>query len=150
MTRQVGDRGNAHPKFGRVINISLGQRKKGRQATGQYSAAKAATSVSPKALRWPGNRQNRHHREVILPGLYNTGDGAGGAEGSAGRKKRYSTYDSLNRLGEREDDRARRGFPRRRRGGIITGSTLTLNGGQYQEDLPWSFRGHRAQRANPE
>ena len=112
MTRQVIE-GMRARKFGRVINISSINGQKGQFGQVNYSAAKAGDISFTKALG-AGERQGRHHRERDLPRLYQHRNGAGGAEGRAGKEHPAADPGQSPRRARR--NRPRGGVPRRRRG----------------------------------
>ena len=115
-------------KFGRIINISSINGQKGQIGQSNYSAAKAGELGFTKALAQESAKLG-HHRERDRTGLYQHRDGAGSAEGCAGEKHPAADPDRPTRRARR--NRALRGLPRGRQRRLITGSTLTANGGQY-------------------
>ena len=76
-----------------------------------------------------GGRARRHHRQRDLPGLHRHRDGAGGAEGRAGED--HLPLIPVGRLGEPEEIARCVVFLAADDAGFITGSTLSVNGGQY-------------------
>ena len=127
MCRQVIE-GMRERKFGRIINISSINGQKGQFGQTNYSAAKAGEIGFTKALAQEGARA-RHHRQRHRAGLYQYRDGAGGAEGRAGEKILPTI--PVGRLGEPEEIARCVVFLASDDAGFITGSTLTVNGGQY-------------------
>ena len=126
MTRQVIE-GMRARKFGRVINISSINGQKGQFGQTNYSAAKAGEIGFTKALAQEGARpalpSTRSRR------LHQHRDGAGGVEGCAGEDVLPTI--PIGRLGEPEEIGRCVVFLASDDAGLITGSTLTANGGQY-------------------
>ena len=92
-----------------------------------YSAAKAGEIGFTKALALE-NARKRHHRQRHLPRLHRHRDGAGGAEGRAG--KEHLPQIPVGRLGEPEEIARCVVFLASDEAGFMTGSTLSANGGQ--------------------
>jgi acetoacetyl-CoA reductase len=111
MTRQVIE-GMRARKFGRVINISSVNGQKGQFGQVNYSAAKAGITVN-----------------VICPGYINTEMVQ--AVPKEVLEKSILPLIPLNRLGEPEEIARSVVFLATDDAGLITGSTLTVNGGQY-------------------
>ena len=76
-----------------------------------------------------GRRARRHHGECDLPGLHQHRHGAGGAEGRAGEN--ILPQIPIGRLGEPEEIARCVVFLASDDAGLITGATLSANGGQY-------------------
>ena len=112
MTRLVID-GMRSRSFGRIINISSINGRKGQMGQANYSAAKAGLLGFTKAVAQEGGRA-RHHRQRHRAGLHRHRDGAGGAEGGAGHQDPALHPGRPARHGR--GDRALRRLPRRRRG----------------------------------
>jgi len=129
MTRQVIE-GMRARKFGRVINISSINGQKGQFAPGQLFRVQGRRHRLHQGLG-AGECQGRHHGECDLPRLHQHRNGAGGAEGGAGEKHPAADPgQSPGRAGGKS--RARWCSWPPTTAGFITGSTLTVNGGQYQ------------------
>ncbi|MGR3493611.1 MAG: acetoacetyl-CoA reductase [Shimia sp.] len=115
-------------KFGRVISISSINGQKGQFAQANYSAAKAGDLGFTKALAQEGARAGITVN-AICPGYINT-------DMMAGIKQ--EVMDSVilpaipvGRLGEAEEIARGVVFLASDQAAFITGSTLTINGGQY-------------------
>jgi acetoacetyl-CoA reductase len=111
VTRQVIE-GMRTRKFGRIINISSVNGQKGQFGQVNYSAAKAGITVN-----------------VICPGYINTEMVQ--AVPKDVLEKNILPLIPLNRLGEPEEIARSVVFLAADEAGFITGSTLTVNGGQY-------------------
>ena len=85
MTRQVIE-GMRARKFGRVIIDLLDQRPEGPVRPGQLFGRQGRRHRLHQGAG-AGERQGRHHRQRDLPRLYQHRNGAGGAEGSAGKER---------------------------------------------------------------
>jgi acetoacetyl-CoA reductase len=114
MTRQVIE-GMRARKFGRVINISSINGQKGQFGQVNYSASKAGDIGFTKALALE-NAKGGITVNVICPGYINT---------------EILPQIPVNRLGEPEEIARSVVFLAADEAGFITGSTLTVNGGQY-------------------
>ncbi|HEY1473545.1 MAG TPA: acetoacetyl-CoA reductase [Pseudolabrys sp.] len=127
MTRQVIE-GMRERKFGRVINISSINGQKGQFGQCNYSAAKAGEIGFTKALAQeaarPGITVN-----VICPGYINTEMVQ--AVPLAVLEKAILPLIPIGRLGEPEEIARCVVFLASDDAGLITGSTLSANGGQY-------------------
>jgi acetoacetyl-CoA reductase len=127
MSRQVieGMRGR---KFGRIINISSINGQKGQFGQVNYSAAKAGEIGFTKALAIE-NAKGGITVNAICPGYINT------EMVQAVRKdvleKAILPLIPIGRLGEPEEIARAVVFLAADEAGAITGSTLTVNGGQY-------------------
>ncbi|MGY4282854.1 NAD(P)-dependent dehydrogenase (short-subunit alcohol dehydrogenase family) [Bradyrhizobium sp. LM2.7] len=110
MSRQVieGMRGR---KFGRIVNISSINGQKGQFGQVNYSAAKAGEIGFTKALALE-NAKGGVTVNAICPGVHQHRDGAGGAEGRAGKGHPAADPDRPPRRAR--GDRARGRVPRRR------------------------------------
>ena len=114
--------------FGRIINISSINGQKGQMGQVNYSAAKAGDIGFTKALAQE-NASKGITVNAICPGYIAT-------EMVMAVPKDVLEKAILPQIPVRPPrraggDRALRGVPRLRRAGFITGSTLTVNGGQY-------------------
>jgi acetoacetyl-CoA reductase len=127
MTRQVieGMRGR---KFGRIINISSINGQKGQFGQVNYSAAKAGDIGFTKALALE-NAKGGITVNVIAPGYINTEMVQ--AVPREVLEKNVIPQIPVNRLGEPEEIARAVVFLAAEDAGFITGSTLTVNGGQY-------------------
>jgi acetoacetyl-CoA reductase len=127
MTRQVieGMRGR---KFGRIINISSINGQKGQFGQVNYSAAKAGDIGFTKALALE-NAKVGITVNVIAPGYINTEMVQ--AVPKDVLEKNVIPQIPVNRLGEPEEIARAVLFLAADEAGFITGSTLTVNGGQY-------------------
>jgi NAD(P)-dependent dehydrogenase (short-subunit alcohol dehydrogenase family) len=96
MTRHVID-GMRARSFGRIINVSSINGRKGQMGQTNYSAAKAGMHGFTKALAFERRGQG-HHRQHHRAGLHRHRDGARRAEGSA----RHQDHPAIpvGRLGE--------------------------------------------------
>src|SRR6202050_5384387 len=127
MTRQVIE-GMRARKFGRVINISSINGQKGQFGQVNYSAAKAGDIRFNKALALE-NAKAGITVNVICPGYINTEMVQ--AVPKEVVKKSILPMIPVNRLGEPEEIARSVVFLAADEAGFITGSTLTVNGGQY-------------------
>src|SRR5262245_26703833 len=128
MTRPVIE-GMRARKFGRIINISSINGQKGQFGQVNYSAAKAGDIGFTKALALE-NAKGGITVNAICPGYINTEMVQ--AVPIAVLEKAVIPNIPVNRLGEPEEiDRAVVVLAADE-AGFITGSTLTVNGGQYQ------------------
>src|ERR1700719_802402 len=126
VTRQVIE-GMRARKFGRIINISSVNGQKGQFGQVNYSAAKAGDIGFTKALALE-NAKLGVTVNVICPGYINTEMVQ--AVPKDVLEKNILPLIPLNRLGEPEEI-ARSVVFLAAEAGFITGSTLTVNGGQY-------------------
>jgi acetoacetyl-CoA reductase len=126
MTRQVIE-GMRARGFGRIINISSINGQKGQAGQTNYSAAKAGMIGFTKALA-----QESANKGItvncIAPGYIDTEMVAGVPEETL--KKIVATI-PVGRLGRAEEIAKAVSYLASEEGGFITGSTLTINGGQY-------------------
>ena len=127
MTRQVIE-GMRSRKFGRVINISSINGQKGQFGQVYYSAAKAGDIGFTKALALE-NAKIGITVNVICPGYINTEMVQ--AVPKDVLEKSVLPQIPVNRLGEPEEIARAVVFLAAEDAGFITGSTLTVNGGQY-------------------
>jgi acetoacetyl-CoA reductase len=127
MTRQVIE-GMRALKFGRVINISSVNGQKGQFGQVNYSAAKAGDIGFTKALALE-NAKGGITVNVICPGYINTEMVQ--AVPKEVLEKNILPQIPVNRLGEPEEIARSVVFLAADEAGFITGSTLTVNGGQY-------------------
>src|SRR2546423_12132927 len=127
MTRQVieGMRGR---KFGRVINISSINGQKGQFGQVNYSSAKAGDIGFTKALALE-NAKGGITGNAICPGYINTEMVQ--AVPKDVLEKAILPLIPIGRLGEPEEIARAVVFLAADEAGAITGSTLTVNGGQY-------------------
>ena len=127
MTRQVIE-GMRARKFGRVINISSINGQKGQFGQVNYSAAKAGDIGFTKALALE-NAKAGITVNVICPGYINTEMVQAVPKDVV--EKSILPQIPVNRLGEPEEIARSVVFLAADEAGFITGSTLTVNGGQY-------------------
>jgi acetoacetyl-CoA reductase len=127
MTRQVIE-GMRARKFGRIINISSINGQKGQFGQVNYSAAKAGDIGFTKALALE-NAKGGITVNVIAPGYINTEMVQ--AVPKEVLEKNVIPQIPVNRLGEPEEIARAVLFLAAEDAGFITGSTLTVNGGQY-------------------
>jgi acetoacetyl-CoA reductase len=127
MTRQVIE-GMRSRKFGRIINISSINGQKGQFGQVNYSASKAGDIGFTKALALETARAGITVN-AICPGYINTEMVQ--AVPTDVLEKNILPFIPVNRLGE--PDEIARGvlFLAADEAGFVTGSTLTINGGQY-------------------
>src|SRR3569623_1703210 len=128
MTRQVWE-GMRSRKFGRVINISSINGQKGQFGQVNYSAAKAGEIGFTKALAQEGAKAGITVN-AICPGYINTEMVQAVPKDVV--EKSILPQIPVNRLGEPEEIARAVVFLAADDAGFITGSTLTVNGGQYQ------------------
>jgi acetoacetyl-CoA reductase len=126
MTRPVWD-GMRERKFGRVINISSINGQKGQFGQTNYSAAKAGELGFTKALAQEGARAGITVN-AICPGYINT-EMVQGIPLAVMEK--ILALIPLGRLGEPSEVARCVVFLASDDAGLITGSTLSANGGQY-------------------
>ena len=126
MTRQVIE-GMRARKFGRVINISSinGQRGNSAKPTTRPPSRRDRLHQGAGARR----RAVWYYRQRDRAGIHQHRDGAGGAEGVL--EKSILPTIPIGRLGEPEEIGRCVIFLASDDAGLITGSTLTPNGGQY-------------------
>jgi acetoacetyl-CoA reductase len=127
MTRHVIE-GMRSRKFGRIINISSINGQKGQFGQVNYSAAKAGDIGFTKALALE-NAKGGITGNVIAPGYINTEMVQ--AVPKDVLEKNVIPQIPVNRLGEPEEIARAVVFLAADDAGFITGSTLTVNGGQY-------------------
>jgi acetoacetyl-CoA reductase len=127
MTRQVWE-GMRGRKFGRIINISSINGQKGQFGQVNYSAAKAGELGFTKALAQEGARGGITVN-AICPGYINTEMVQ--AVPKDVLEKNILPQIPIGRLGEPEEIARCVVFLASDDAGLITGSTLTANGGQY-------------------
>src|SRR5215208_4934411 len=127
MTRPLWD-GMRTRKFGRVINISSINGQKGQFGQVNYSAAKAGDLGFTKALALE-NAKGGITVNAICPGYINTEMVQ--AVPKEVLEKRILPLIPVNRLGEPEEIARAVVFLAADEAGGITGSTMTVNGGQY-------------------
>jgi acetoacetyl-CoA reductase len=127
MTRQVIE-GMRARKFGRIVNISSINGQKGQFGQVNYSAAKAGDIGFTKALALE-NAKGGITVNVIAPGYINTEMVQ--AVPKDVLEKNVIPQIPVNRLGEPEEIARAVVFLAADDAGFITGSTLTVNGGQY-------------------
>jgi acetoacetyl-CoA reductase len=127
MTRQVFE-GMRSRKFGRIINISSINGQKGQFGQVNYSAAKAGELGFTKALAQEGAR-NGITVNAICPGYINTEMVQ--AVPKDVLEKNILPQIPIGRLGEPGEIARCVVFLASDEAGLITGSTLTANGGQY-------------------
>ena len=127
MTRQVIE-GMRSRQFGRIINISSINGQKGQFGQVNYSAAKAGDIGFTKALALE-NAKLGITVNAICPGYINTEMVQ--AVPLAVLEKSILPQIPVNRLGEPEEIARTVLFLAADDAGFVTGSTLTVNGGQY-------------------
>jgi acetoacetyl-CoA reductase len=127
MTRQVWE-GMRERKFGRVINISSINGQKGQFGQANYSAAKAGEIGFSKALALEGARAGITVN-AICPGYINTEMVQ--AVPKDVLEKNILPLIPIGRLGEPEEIARCVVFLASDAAGLITGSTISANGGQY-------------------
>jgi acetoacetyl-CoA reductase len=127
MTRNVIE-GMRARKFGRIISISSINGQKGQFGQVNYSAAKAGDIGFTKALALE-NAKGGITVNVIAPGYINTEMVQ--AVPKEVLEKNVIPQIPVNRLGEPEEIARAVVFLAADDAGFITGSTLTVNGGQY-------------------
>jgi acetoacetyl-CoA reductase len=127
MTRQVFG-GMRDRKFGRIINISSINGQKGQMGQVNYSAAKAGELGFTKALAQEGARAGITVN-AICPGYIATDMVK--AMSQEVLQKNILPQIPIGRLGEPEEIARCAVFLASDDAGLITGSTLTANGGQY-------------------
>ena len=127
MTRQVIE-GMRERKFGRIINISSINGQKGQFGQTNYSAAKAGEIGFTKALAQEDARLGVTVN-AIAPGYINTEMVQ--AVPKDVLEKNILPQIPIGRLGEPEEIARCVVFLASDDAGLITGSTLTANGGQY-------------------
>ena len=115
-------------KFGRVVTISSINGQKGQAGQANYSAAKAGDIGFSKALAQEGARAGITVN-VICPGYINTEMVQ--AVPLAVLEKSILPQIPVNRLGEPEEIARAVVFLAADESGFFTGSTMTINGGQY-------------------
>src|SRR4029079_985947 len=115
-------------KFGRIINISSINGQKGQMGQTNYSAAKAVELGFTKALAQEGARSGITVN-AICPGYINTEMVQ--AVPKDVLEKSILPQIPIGRLGEPEEIARCVVFLASDEAGLITGSTLTANGGQY-------------------
>jgi acetoacetyl-CoA reductase len=127
MTRQVIE-GMRERKFGRIVNISSINGQKGQMGQSNYSAAKAGEIGFTKALAQEGARAGITVN-AICPGYINTEMVQ--AVPKDVLEKNILPQIPIGRLGEPEEIARCVVFLASDEAGLITGSTLSANGGQY-------------------
>ena len=127
MTRQVWE-GMRERKFGRVVNISSINGQKGQAGQTNYSAAKAGELGFTKALAQEGARAGITVN-AICPGYINTEMVQ--AVPKDVLEKNILPQIPIGRLGEPEEIARCVVFLATDDAGLITGATLSANGGQY-------------------
>ncbi|RJF75783.1 acetoacetyl-CoA reductase [Rhodopseudomonas palustris] len=127
MTRQVIE-GMRARKFGRIVNISSINGQKGQFGQVNYSAAKAGDIGFTKALALE-NARGGITVNAICPGYINTEMVQ--AVPKDVLEKAILPLIPCNRLGEADEIARAVVFLAGEDAGFITGSTLTINGGQY-------------------
>src|SRR6185312_2336174 len=127
MTRQVWG-GMRERKFGRVVNISSINGQKGQMGQTNYSAAKAGELGFTKALAQEGARAGIT-LNAICPGYINTEMVQ--AVPKDVLEKSILPLIPIGRLGEPEEIARCVVFLASDDAGLITGATLSANGGQY-------------------
>jgi acetoacetyl-CoA reductase len=116
-------------KFGRIINISSINGQKGQFGQVNYSAAKAGDIGFTKALALE-NAKNGITVNAICPGYINTEMVQAVPKDVI--EKNILPQIPVTRLGEPDEIARTVIFLAADDAGFITGSTLSINGGQYQ------------------
>ena len=119
----------ASAALGRIVNISSINGQKGQMGQVNYSASKAGDIGFTKALAQEERRQG-NHRQRDLPRLHRHRNGDGRCRKRCWRRRscrRSRCADSASR----RKSRASSSSSPADEFGFITGSTLTINGGQY-------------------
>ncbi len=127
MTRPVWD-GMRDRAFGRIINISSINGQKGQMGQANYSAAKAGDLGFTKALAQEGAKKNITVN-AICPGYIGTEMVR--AVPQEVLDKAILPHIPVGRLGEPEEIARAVVFLASDDAGFVTGSTMTVNGGQY-------------------
>ncbi len=127
MTRHVIE-GMRARKFGRIVNISSINGQKGQFGQVNYSAAKAGDIGFTKALALE-NAKTGITVNAICPGYINTEMVQAVPKDVV--EKSILPMIPVNRLGEPEEIARGVVFLASDDAGFVTGSTLTINGGQY-------------------
>ena len=127
MSRQVIE-GMRERKFGRIVNISSINGQKGQMGQTNYSASKAGEIGFTKALAQEGARAGITVN-AICPGYINTEMVQ--AVPKEVLEKSILPQIPIGRLGEPEEIARCVVFLASDEAGLITGSTLSANGGQY-------------------
>src|SRR5213593_2980136 len=115
-------------KFGRIINVSSVNGQKGQMGQSNYSAAKAGEIGFTKALAQEGARAGITVN-AVCPGYINTEMVQAVAKEVL--EKSILPLIPVNRLGEPEEIARAVVFLAADEAGGITGSTMSVNGGQY-------------------
>ena len=127
MSRQVIE-GMRERKFGRIVNISSINGQKGQFGQTNYSAAKAGEIGFTKALAQEGARSGITVN-AVCPGYIATDMVKGMSQEVL--QKNVLPLIPIGRLGEPEEVARCVVFLASDDAGLITGATLTANGGQY-------------------
>ena len=127
MTRPVWD-GMRDRAFGRIINISSINGQKGQMGQANYSAAKAGDLGFTKALAQEGAKKNITVN-AICPGYIGTEMVR--AVPQEVLDKAILPHIPVGRLGEPDEIARAVVFLASDDAGFVTGSTMTVNGGQY-------------------
>jgi acetoacetyl-CoA reductase len=127
MCRQVIE-GMRARKFGRIVNISSINGQKGQMGQTNYSAAKAGEIGFTKALAQESAKAGITVN-AICPGYINTGRVP--AVPKDGRATSILPLSPIGRRGEPEEIARCVVFLAADEAGLMTGATLTANGGQY-------------------
>ena len=114
-------------KWGRIVNIGSINGQAGQYGQVNYAAAKSGIHGFTKALAQEGRARGRDG-ERDRAGLYRHRHGRRGARRRARKDRRE---DPGRAAGPGERDRARVAFLCSEDGGFVTGSTLSINGGQH-------------------
>lgn len=127
MTRPVID-GMRERKFGRIINISSINGRKGQMGQSNYSAAKAGMHGFTKALAFEGARKGITVN-TVAPGYINTEMVA--AVPKEVMEKQILPQIPVGRVGEAEEIARAVVFLASDDAGFVTGACFDINGGHY-------------------
>lgn len=127
MTRPVIDSMRAN-KFGRIINISSINGRKGQMGQSNYSAAKAGMHGFTKAMAYEGARKGITCN-TVAPGYINTEMVA--AVPKDVLESQILPQIPVNRLGEADEIARAVVFLASDDAGFVTGACLDVNGGHY-------------------
>jgi acetoacetyl-CoA reductase len=113
--------------YGRIVNIGSINGQAGQYGQVNYAAAKSGIHGFTKALAQEGRAQQRH-RQRHRAGLYRHRHGRRGAEEVLAK---IVAKIPVNRLGKASEIARGVAFLVDENAGFVTGSTLSINGGQH-------------------